>query len=365
MRRRSVRAFLGIFGVWTVIALLFTGRSLIYLRASGQSFQWWQALTWNLIDWYTLGALTPLVMWLARRFPLEAGRWTRSAVVHVVAAPLYALLTTLLYVFVARIIGLFTALPRYMPRHLGDAIRDLISYNMPWDLVIYCAMLSFVYAIDYSKRLRERELLASRLETQLAQAQFQLLKTQLQPHFLFNTLNAIAALVHKDPDGAERTIARLADLLRHSLEMSANQEVPLQQELVLLEKYLEIQKTRFRDRLAVELQIEPDTLDVPVPNLILQPIVENAIRHGISPRAAGGLIEIRASRANGALDIEVRDNGNGFPVQNGELLSEGVGISNTRERLERLYGDRHRFDLGNAPSGGASVRLQIPIRGPA
>ncbi len=363
MKYKRLRGFWEILGVWTLIALLFTGRSLIYLRASGQPFQWWQALLWNLVDWYTMGALTPLVIWLARRFPLVPTIGARALIVHLIGAPLYALLTTLLYVFMARFISVFATPPRYVPSRIYEAVKDLISLNMPWDLVIYFGMLGVVYAIDYMQRFRERELLASQLETQLAQAQFQLLKTQLQPHFLFNTLNAIAALVHRDPDGAERTIARLADLLRHSLEMTANQEVPLHQELMLLEKYLEIQKTRFRERLSIDLRIDPNTLEIPVPNLILQPIVENAIRHGISPRVNGGIIEIRAVRTNGLLEIEVRDNGDGFQTRDGNKLSEGVGLTNTRMRLQRLYGDSHDFILQNAPTGGATVRLQIPIRG--
>ncbi len=187
---------------------------------------------------------------------------------------------------------------------------------------------------------------------------------QLHPHFLFNTLHSISALVHKDPDAADRMIARLGDFLRLTLDTAATQEVPLRQELNFLNCYLEIERIRFHDRLTTRLHVEPQTLSCRVPNLILQPIVENAIRHGIGPRSAPGRIEISAKRDHGSLRIEVRDNGPGLPAiskPNGRAR-EGVGLANTRERLAQLYGGSHRLELKNAPDGGLVVTLEIPAR---
>jgi two-component system, LytTR family, sensor kinase len=185
---------------------------------------------------------------------------------------------------------------------------------------------------------------------------------QLHPHFLFNTLHSISALVHKDPEAADRMIARLGDFLRLTLENSGAQEVSLQKELEFLKCYLEIERVRFRDRLTTRLDIDPQSLDTPVPNLILQPIVENALRHGVAPRSSPGRIEISAKRDNGSLRIQVRDNGPGLPAisaTNGRFR-EGLGLANTRARLAQLYGGSHRLELANAPEGGLVVTLEIP-----
>jgi two-component system, LytTR family, sensor kinase len=184
---------------------------------------------------------------------------------------------------------------------------------------------------------------------------------QLNPHFLFNTLHAISALMHKDVEAADCMIARLSDLLRYALESTDAQEVPLKQELAFLERYLEIEQTRFGDRLVVRKQIDPLALEALVPTLILQPLVENAIRHGIEPHARRGEIRLSARRDAGMLHLEVRDNGGGLITANGSP-EEGVGLSNTRARLAELYGDRHRFEFRNADQGGLIVHLVIPCR---
>ena len=185
---------------------------------------------------------------------------------------------------------------------------------------------------------------------------------RLNPHFLFNTLNAVSALMHPDVRAANRMMTRLSDLLRLSLETSAAQEVPLKLELDFLDRYLEIQRARFPDRLHVNLDVQPEALDALVPNFILQPLVENAIRHGIARRSAPGSVEIAARRVNGLVEIAVRDNGAGFPAGRYVLPREGVGLANTRARLRHLYGAAHRFELRNVPAGGAEVLIVIPFR---
>jgi sensor histidine kinase YesM len=198
----------------------------------------------------------------------------------------------------------------------------------------------------------------------LTLAQLEALKMQLHPHFLFNTLHSISALVHRDPDAADRMIARLGDFLRLTLENSGAAEVSLQKELEFLTCYLEIERVRFQDRLTTSVEVEPSALDSPVPNLILQPIVENALRHGVAQSSAPGRVEISAKRENGSLRIRVRDNGPGLNRVTGsrEAFKEGVGLSNTRARLEQLYGESHRFEMSDAPDGGLLVTMVIPAR---
>ncbi len=185
---------------------------------------------------------------------------------------------------------------------------------------------------------------------------------QLQPHFLFNTLNAISSLLHEDVHAAERVIARLGDLLRYSLRNLGVQEVTLREELDFLQRYLEIEQTRFARRLRLSMSILPETLELMVPNLILQPIVENAIKYAVTPRKNGGRIEITAQRENGALRLVVSDDGPGMPVGKEAAVAEGVGLRNTRDRLQQLYGNQQKFTLSNRPKGGLEVSIVIPIR---
>jgi LytS/YehU family sensor histidine kinase len=191
---------------------------------------------------------------------------------------------------------------------------------------------------------------------------------QLHPHFLFNALHSISALVHTDPDAADKMIARLGDFLRLTLETSAAQEVPLRQEIEFLNCYLEIERIRFGERLTTRLDVDPQVLNCRVPNLILQPIVENAIRHGVAPRSAPGHVEISAAGVGGVLRLQVKDNGHGLPestaaASRGSQQQGGVGLSNTRARLQQLYGTSYRFELANSPAGGAVVTLEIPLQG--
>ena len=242
----------------------------------------------------------------------------------------------------------------------AETFNPLVVKTFHLNLLIYWVIVSVHHAFDYYRQVQERELRAAELEKRLAQARLQALQMQLNPHFLFNTLHAISSLMHKEVEAADRMITRLSDLLRYALESTDAQEVPLRQELDFLERYLEIEQTRFGDRLAVRVDVAPDTLDALVPNLVLQPLVENAIRHGIEPRSQGGRIELRCRRENGRLVLEVRDNGVGLSP-NGKL-EEGVGLSNTRARLEQLYGEKHSFAFGEAPGGGLAVRLELPFR---
>ena len=239
---------------------------------------------------------------------------------------------------------------------LGEMLRKS-AIN---DLIAYCGACGVIYAIDARRRLKAQEISAARLETQLARAQLEALKVQLHPHFLFNTLNAISMMVRKgETDGAVRMLAGLSDLLRLALASVGKQEVPLRQELDFLERYLALQQVRYSDRLQVKMRIAPEALDASVPSLVLQPLAENAVRHGLAPQSQGGLLEIAAQRSGTDLVLSVRDTGVGLGMESNPR--GGVGLQNVRARLAVLYPDAHRFTLENHPGGGALATLAIPF----
>jgi len=346
-RRRWLQWALTFLG-WTCIALFFASQTYLSYKYSGGEAHWRIVLEINLCQWYVWGLLAPGIIWLARRFPLERGRLASSLGIHLAA-------------------GVGVALVKWqldnLVRHyvLGFERSTSLIFVFHQSLVTYWLLVGATQAYLYYQRYRQGELRAAQLGTQLAQAQLQALRMQLHPHFLFNTLNAISTLVHKDPEAADRMLARLSELLRLTLENVGVQEVPLAQELEFLERYLEIERTRFADRLTVRMEIAPDTLDALTPYLILQPLVENAIRHGIAVRSLAGCIVVSARRADGMLVLEVRDDGPGM-TSGATTAKDGVGISSTRARLEKLYGSAQRFELQNADGGGVVATLAFPFR---
>ena len=356
-QRRWVRWSV-VFGGWTVLAFLFT-EQLYYTRVlSEKPLTWREAASSQFIYPYFWAVGTLVVLWLSERLPVEGARWRRNLLLHLFFATLFAIAVSGAFHITYHFLFVNSAEKPYQPW----ATLQWIIYNSTENYGIYGLILLLGQVFRYYRRFREGQLRASQLETQLTQAQLQALKMQLHPHFLFNTLHSISALVHRDPDSADAMIARLGDFLRLTLENSGAQEVSLQKELEFLKCYLEIERVRFQDRLTTHLDIEPRALDSPVPNLILQPIVENALRYAVAARNAPGRIEISAKRDNRSLRIEVRDNGPGLATiskPNGRLR-EGLGLSNTRARLAQLYGASHRFDISNAPDGGLVVTLEIP-----
>jgi two-component system LytT family sensor kinase len=352
-----------VFGVWTIIGLVFSVQWYFAAFRSEQPIPWSRALYVQMSWGYLWALATPLVLWLVNRFPIEKSKksnWLRNLLIH--------LFTSTALAFALGIIGHSILYLNYgraagKPYLFQNALRHAV-YNYTEGLAVYMLVALLCYAYGYYQRFRQGELRASRLETQLSQAQLQALKMQLHPHFLFNTLHSISALLNKDTESARKMIARLGDFLRLTLENSGTQEVTLQKEMEFLQCYLEIERIRFQDRLTTHLDVDPQALDVRVPNLILQPIVENAIRHGIAPRSTPGAIEIQAERRNGTLRIKIRDNGPGLPVNRStdNLFRKGLGLANTQQRLDRLYGARHRFELANDPNGGLVVTLEIPSK---
>jgi two-component system, LytTR family, sensor kinase len=345
-----------LFACWTLYGVFFAAQATVQQVYMGRAVTWSNNFAAWLICGYLWAALTPPILYLSRRFPIERRNWPRRALFHFACSLVMVAILLGVYVLAAKLAGLPIA-----QRPLGSAFLALVILEYHFSLLIYWVILGIDHALRYYRKYRERELQASQLETRLAQAQLQVLKMQLHPHFLFNTLHAISTLMHKDVEAADRMIARLSDLLRLALENEGVQEVTLKQELELLERYLDIEQTRFRDRLTVEMSIEPEVLDARVPNLILQPLVENAIRHGITTRRGQGRIEIGARRTNGTLALSVRDDGRGLGTGQEEKIKEGVGLTNTRARLSQLYGERAGFELKSMPEGGTLCSLLIPF----
>lgn len=313
---------------------------------------------------------TPFIFWLARRFSFERGGWLQPLLLHVGAAVATATVIDLIHhVF-------WNALVMGAPRSPTLA-AVLGGFHFLPELLLYLIVLATGFARDYFLRYRERVDEAARLraeaaeqrahavglQAQLAESRLQALRAQINPHFLFNTLNFISSYLERDPRSVRRMIARLSELLRYTLDKTREREVTLGQELSFIDGYLEIQRIRFGDRLTVHRDIDSEVLDALVPTLILQPLVENAIKHGIAHREEGGRVELCAWREGDRLHLSVRDDGAGLSSSHGNGaagVTPGVGLRNTRERLDALYGSEQRFTLASAEEGGAVAHLVVP-----
>lgn len=348
-----------IFGAWTLLGLFICSQEFVLRARLRRPIQIGELLAVGFGLCYLWALATPLIFWLIDRFKIERENWLRHSLVHVLAS---LLLSVSIKVFHDFLLFTFVYSPSpEKPFSIAASVQGFYPIFDYW-VLIYWVILLVTHATEFYQRYQEGELKATQLESRLAQAQLQALKTQVNPHFLFNTLHAISTLMYRDVRAANRMLTQLGDLLRLSLETAGAQEVSLRQELEFLDRYIEIQRARFPDRLTVHFEIHPETLDALVPNFILQPLVENAIRHGIAPRSTVGRVEVSARLSNGLLELQIRDTGRGFPTDRLGRLSEGVGLSNTRARLRHLYGAAHRFELRNVPTGGAEVLIVIPFR---
>ncbi len=338
-----------LFGIWSVIGLAFASQLYLSRAKYGDPVSWSFALGRSLADWYVFAFLSIPASWLAHRFPLEKQNWRVPLLLHLGGSFIFSVSWMILRAWVEPGSEISFA----------AAFSHALVFTYVYNMLVYWVVVTVSHTVGYYLKYQEREVRAAELEKSLSQAKLQALQMQLNPHFLFNTLHAISTLVHKDAEAADRMIIRLSDLLRYTLESTTDHEVPLEQEVQMLGRYLEIEQTRFGARLTVEMEIAPETLLTLVPNLVLQPIVENAIKHGIEPHARPGLIKISASRRDGSLVLEVRDNGTGLKAG---PQRERVGLSNTRARLQQLYPSAFEFDLVNVPEGGLTVRMVIPWR---
>lgn len=340
---------------WFVFALFFASELFVTKIDAGRPISFRRVL----VPWLICAALwfaaTPLVLWLARRFPFDRRRWFSSSAIHLLASFALSLI----------LIAVYTPLSLAVSADDSPwpiAYRGLLVESFHREVLTYWMLIGLIQGFDYYRRYRERELRASQLESRLAHAQLDALRMQLHPHFLFNTLNSISILMSDDVIAARRMLTRLSDLLRASLDKAATDEVSLREELEFLNNYLQIEQTRFQDRLTVRMNIDPTVFLARVPNLILQPLVENAIRHGIAPRAQPGVIEISAVRENGTVRIKISDNGPGLGVPGTARWTTGIGLANTQARLDQLYGSNHTFEMQSADAGGLEVTITIPFR---
>jgi sensor histidine kinase YesM len=363
---RKWKFWLALLGVATLVGLLEGAQTYAGASAISRPVPWSRAFGSTMPSWYVLVALLPGIIWMSQRFPFEPARWQRSLPLHLVAAVLFAVLHVTAFTWLSDYVLLPGDLQAWS---LRVSVSRLLSIYFVIELLTYFALVGAYHAYEYSRRYREREraavelaIRASRLEASLSRANLDSLRTQLNPHFLFNTLNAISVMSMKgERQGVVRMISLLSDLLRLSLDHT-QQVVPLREELEILDRYLEIEHVRFRDRLTLERDIDPNALDAEVPSLLLQPLVENAIRHGISRRAGPGVVRVEAEIVNGdCVELRVLDTGPGVddvPSRDGT----GVGLANTRARLEQLYGCRQELILATRPEGGACTTVRLPLR---
>ena len=321
-------------GVWTVLGLLFALQNRVDAAYAGRSLNWTQAFILSLAGWYGWALLSPLIVKHTR----QVGVGWQGIVSHVIVG----LLLTLLKISATNII---------LDRAGFHWKQTFYIINIPVNLLTYAAIVFATHAVDVYRRAREERLM-------LAEARLELLKSQLHPHFLFNALHSIAELMHQDVEAADRALMRISDLLRASIDVNGRQEIRLADELALVERYLDIERLRLGDRLRAKVEVDPHALDALVPVFLLQPIVENAVRHAIAPRQAGGSVTLCAKRKDGELEIGIDDDGPGFAGG----VTERIGLANTRARLAQLYGTGQRLRIGNAAGGGASIRIVLPFR---
>jgi two-component system, LytTR family, sensor kinase len=362
MRRVWTPPWPWVFGAATAFGLssfLQAYRLMLVNSKPGMTIEAGKLLILNLALWYLPAVMMPAIVWAARRFPLEAGRRVRAIAVHSAGALLFSF---------AHLLGLLAV--RFLlwenggknPNATWAQYFQRRSFEqLDWSLMVYAVIVGVSHAVAYYHELQERKLKASQLETRLIEARLKTLEAELHPHFLFNTLHAISTLVHRDPESADRMISRLSDLLRITFDRSGEPKVSLKEEMDFLQKYLDIEQTRFQDRLSVHVQVEPDALDGEVPRMILQPIVENAIKHGIAGRSGGDNVQITAGLHGDRLWMQVHDNGGGLQVGTLKALRTGVGLSNTRARLDCLYGRLYRLEFSDK-RGGLSVLIEIPFQ---
>ena len=351
-RFTSVKGIAVAVGFWTVIALVSA------LPNVGQSPDWRKLLLVSLAQWWSWGLLAPLIVLTDRALPFSGRQLTARVLVHLLLAPVFSMICAHLWVYIAVLIRALTWSEVLEAKVLFEGLREIF-----WNVLIYGLIVAAWRACLYQQRSVAAELNAERLERRFAEAQLVILRTQLDPHFIFNALNTISAQVEHEPRLARRMIEHLGDLLRLSLSTCNRSEVELQEELAFVDHYLAIQKIRFGQRLRVELDIAAGVLHALVPSMVIQPLVENAIRHGLSPRSTGGTVTLSANSVDSRLQIKVLDDGVGLPLTALAQPREGLGLSVTRERIARLHPNGSSyFSIHPRAGGGTEVEIQLPLR---
>lgn len=362
MRRFNLQLILIFSAVWVLLAFLVSG--VFYFSQARRDYPigWKDVFMWQAVI-YSWAILTPLIFFFAKRFRFGQRNWWHLLPAHFIAAAVFITLHATIYTTFFKIVDSATL------AESGGFLAvtfNVAATHQPLiiDLMLYFFLLSSIYMLDFYQSFQAEQLKSSELKAALANSQLSALKMQIHPHFLFNTLNSISALMHEDVKAADKMVARLGDFLRMTLENAGDREVSLKQEMEFIEQYLEIESVRFEDRLVVTMNFEPETLSARVPNLILQPIVENAIKHGISRQSQVGSVIISSERHEDRLRIRIEDSGPGLQPSN-EIYkggnNAGIGLTNTRARLAHLYEKNYRFEINNAVPHGLIVTLEIPF----
>jgi sensor histidine kinase YesM len=363
--KRKVWLYVALFWVWTFLGLFMFSQGMAQKVLVQDPHPWWQHLTSWMVGVWLWFVFTPLVLWLGRKFPPDRKPYWRAVLFHLAISLVFPLVDLALESVILRGLHVF---PDIMSSFAATLFFLLvIGYHQ--SILTYWSILGAQCTYGWYRRYEERrqealrlELRSSQLERQLAEAHLSALKMQLHPHFLFNTLNTIMVLVRQQKGReAEEMLARLSDLLRCVLDDVQAQEVPLSRELEYLQLYLSIEQVRFQDRLRVDIAADPEVLDAALPHMALQPIVENAIRHGIGRSSTAGQIGITACRVNESVEIKIRDDGPGLAAANG-TTGGGIGLANTRARLRELYGDAASLKVENAERGGVVATMVLPFR---
>jgi hypothetical protein len=352
-----VRRYLRVFGIAAIFATI-PALSIVLVMVKQQRASFVEAFHHEGLYWYGWALLAPPILWAARRFPVDQSPRTRAICTHLAFAVLAGMLQGVFSLGIYALVGP----PSYQDPVDVSAVGAILLW-VPFGLFFYSMIATVGFALDYHAKLREREQMAAELRSLLVDARLGALRMQLQPHFLFNALNTVAMLVRQgDAQTSVRVLARLAELMRQLLDDEAPQEVPLDDELEFVGRYLEIERVRFGDRLHVRIDADHTARATPVPHLLLQPLVENAIRHGIARRSEAARVDVSAFRRDGVLHIVVRDDGPGIPAGWTLAASQGIGLRNTCTRLQYLYGDDATLDITNAEGGGAVVNVVLPVR---
>jgi len=346
-------------GVWSLIVIFFSTRT----EVRGEPFVWipitWgQALKISLAQWSAWGGLALIIIWIDRRLPIERDALVRRFLLHVPLSVVF----TVAYTYLNYVNLILLDAPRDSSLLAGGVLTTSWRVIHRNGTFLYWVIVGTYIAVDYQTHLKNRLVRTAELERLLSEARLNVLRTQLQPHFLFNALNTISAHVESEPRTARLMLERLGDLLRLSLDHIEHEEIGLDQELAFVERYLQLQTMRFEDRLNVSMNLGPGVQDALVPPFILQPLVENAVQHGAAARSANGTIAVEAWRDNGRVCLAVRDNGPGLPAGWSLDRNQGIGIANTRERLRHLYGEQNQsLEISQEPGGGVRVDLSLPF----
>jgi len=362
--RRLTRLFFAV--VWLVPGFLAAVQLTVIGDASGVQYGLPRALLWQGAAWLLWSVWSQLILSLVDRVPLGAGRLWKWLGVHLLATALVCSVNLLALAWLDHAFGSLGQVTSY-----AFAIRLVVVNHLDVQVVLYWAVLGAAYMVEFVRRYRERDRAAAQLEQKLALTQLDALRMQLNPHFLFNALNSVTELMEEDVRSAQRTLTRVADLLRLSLRSAASPTIPLWQEIEAVELYLQIARVRYGAGLTVDINVESATVDVAVPSFLLQPLVENALKHGLAPGHRDQSIQVSATRNGNTLQLVVEDNGRGLDgliTTSGRFLAArpsidglGIGLTNTRSRLTMLYGDRYAFQMSNHTSGGCRVEIRLPI----